>query len=131
MQQYYSKKIIDHFLHPKNWGKIKNADGVGDTLNLRCGDIMKVYIKVGKKKGKEIIQDAAFETLGCAHAISSSDLICELIKGKTIEKALKISYKDIAKELGSLPPQKIHCAHLAEQGLKMAIEDYKKKREIK
>lgn len=129
-KSYYSKKIIEHFLHPKNWGKIKDADGVGDTQNLRCGDIMKVYIKVEKKKGKEIIKEAKFETLGCGHAIASSDLICELVKGKTLEKALKIGYKNIADILAPLPPQKIHCAYLAEQGLKSAIEDYKRKQKI-
>lgn len=130
MKTYYSKKILEHFLNPKNFGKIKDADGVGDTANLKCGDIMKVYIKIKKRGKKEIIKDAKFETLGCGHAISTSDMICEMARGKSIKEALKIGYKDIADELGSLPPQKVHCAHLAEQGLKMAIEDYKKKIQI-
>ena len=130
MQPYYSKKIIERFLHPKNFGKIENADGIGDTQNLRCGDIMKIYIKViknGKEKKGEVIKDAKFETFGCGHAIAISDMICELVKGKTFAEALKIGYEDIAKEMGPVPPVKIHCAHLAQAGLKAAIEDYQKK----
>lgn len=131
---YYSKKIIEHFLHPKNIGKIKDANGVGDTQNLRCGDIMKIYLKIEKKgdlpagrHGKEIIKDAKFETMGCGHAIAISDMICDLIKGKSLSEALKVGYKDIIGEIGQVPPQKTHCAYLAQQGVKMAIEDYKKK----
>lgn len=127
MNQYYSKKILEHFLHPKNMGKIKDANGIGDTQNLKCGDVMKIYLKIEKKEGEEIIKDAKFETLGCAHAISISDMICELIKDKTLEQALKVDYKDIIGEIGQVPPQKIHCAHLAQQGVKMAIENYQKK----
>ncbi len=88
---------------------------------------MKIYIKVEKKGGKETIKDAKFQTLGCGHAIAISDMICELIKGKTFEEALKIGYEDIAEEIGEVPPAKIHCAHLAQAGVKAAIEDYKKK----
>lgn len=128
MKTYYSKKVIEHFLHPKNMGKIKDADGIGDTENLRCGDIMRIYIKVEKKEGKEVIKEAKFETMGCAAAISTSDMICDLVIGKTLEEALRIGYKDIADELGSLPPIKIHCAYLAQEGLKMAIEGYQKKK---
>lgn len=127
MNPYYSKKIIEHFLHPKNFGKIKNASGIGDTQNLKCGDVMKIYIEV--KEG--VIEDAKFETFGCGHAISISDMICDLVKGKALEEALKIGYKDIADEVGLLPPQKVHCAHLAERGMRMAIEDYYKKLKAK
>lgn len=128
MNPYYSKKVIQRFLHPKNFGKIKNPSGIGDTKNIRCGDVMKLYIKVKKEKGKEIIKDIKFETMGCGHAISISDIMCDLVKGKTIEKALKIDYDDIVKELGSVPPAKVHCSYLAKTALKAAIKDYQKKK---
>ena len=125
----YSKKVMDHFLHPKHLGKIKNPDGKGDTENLRCGDIMKVYIKISKnKKGEELIKDIKFETLGCAAAIASSDMICDLAKGKTLQEAKKIGFKDVASELGFLPSPKLHCANLAESALKMAIANYEKRK---
>ena len=124
---YYSKAIIDRFLHPKNVGKIKDADGVGDTQNLRCGDIMKIYIAVGKKGGKEVIKDAKFETMGCGHAVAISDMMCDLIKGKTFVEALQVGYEDIADEIGPVPPVKVHCAKLAQAAIKAAIEDYKAK----
>lgn len=124
----YSKKVIEHFLHPKHWGKIKNPDSIGDTLNLRCGDIMKIYLRVGERKGREYIKDIKFETLGCGAAIATSDMICDLAKGKELKKAKKIGFKDIADELGSLPVQKIHCARLAETALKMAIKEYERKK---
>lgn len=127
-QPYYSKQIIDRFLHPRNVGKIKNADGVGDTQNLRCGDIMKIYIKVGKKGGKEIITDAKFETMGCGHALAISDMICDLIKGKTFAEAVKVGYEDIASDIGPVPPVKVHCAKLAQTAVKAAIEDYESKK---
>jgi len=120
----YSKIVIERFLHPRNLGKIKNPDGVGSTENIRCGDIMKIYIKVKKNKIKEI----KFETLGCSAAIASSDLICDLAKGKSLAEAKKIGYQDIAKKLGKLPLVKMHCTHLAERALKIAIEDYLKKK---
>ena len=124
--EYYSKKIINHFLHPKNLGKIKDADGFGDTTNLRCGDLMKIYIKVDKKKN--IIKDAKFETFGCGHAIAISDMICDLVKGKTFAEALKVGYAAIVEELGPIPPVKMHCAKLAQAALKVAIEDYQNKK---
>ncbi len=123
MKSLYSKKIMDRFLNPRNMGKLANPDGIGDTENLRCGDIMRIGIKVEAN----VIKDIKFETLGCAPAIASSDMICELAKGKTLEKSKKIKYKDIADKLGELPPPKIHCTQLAEKALKMAIEDYEKK----
>lgn len=125
---YYSKKVLDHFMHPKHLGRLDDADGVGDTQNLACGDIMKLYIKVNKEKGKEYVKDIKFETLGCGTAIATSDMICDLAKGKTLEEAKKIKFKDVADELGELPAQKIHCAHLAETALKSAIKDYERKR---
>lgn len=125
MPQYYSKKVMDHFLHPKHLGKMKNASGVGDTQNMRCGDVMKMYIKVSKEK--EIIEDIKFETMGCGHAIAISDMMCELVKGKTIDRALKVDYDDIVKELGFIPPAKVHCSYLAKSALKAAVDDYKEK----
>ncbi|PIS17515.1 MAG: iron-sulfur cluster assembly scaffold protein [Candidatus Nealsonbacteria bacterium CG09_land_8_20_14_0_10_42_14] len=127
MKSHYSKEVIEHFLHPKHLGKLKNASGVGDTENLRCGDIMRIYIKVKEKGGKEIIEDIKFETMGCAAAIAASDMICQLAQGKTLEEASKVGYKDISQKLGNLSPIKVHCAQLAQTGLKMAIENYKKK----
>lgn len=121
--KYYSQKVLKHFLHPEHMGKIRNPDGMGSTQNLKCGDVMKIYIKV--KKGK--ITDIKFETLGCGHAIASSDLICGLALGKTIAQAKKIKFKQVLKELGQMPPQKIHCTSLAEYALKEAIKDYEKK----
>lgn len=128
MKPYYSKKVINHFSNPKNFGEIKKADGVGKVGNPRCGDIMKLYLKIEKKGKKEIIKDIKFYTLGCAAAIATSDIVCDLVKGKTLKEALKISSKDVVKKLGYLPPLKIHCSLLAEQGLRAAIEDYKKKK---
>ncbi|MBI2625994.1 MAG: iron-sulfur cluster assembly scaffold protein [Candidatus Nealsonbacteria bacterium] len=130
MQQYYSKKVMDHFLHPRNLGKMKDASGVGDTQNMRCGDVMKMYIKIKKAGKKDIIENVKFETFGCGHAIAISDMMCELIKGKAIEKALKIGYEDITKELGFIPPAKVHCSYLAKSALKAAIDDYKARLKI-
>jgi len=126
--EYYSKKVIEHFTNPKNMGELKDANGVGDTKNLKCGDVMKIYIKVEEKDGKETIKDARFQTLGCGHAIAISDMICELVKGKTLEEALKIGYEDIKKEIGEVPAVKNHCAGLAQAGVKAAIEDYKSRK---
>ncbi|OGZ24259.1 MAG: iron-sulfur cluster assembly scaffold protein [Candidatus Nealsonbacteria bacterium RIFCSPLOWO2_01_FULL_43_32] len=127
MKPYYSKQVIEHFLHPKNLGKLKDADGVGKVGNPACGDVMELFIKVEKKNSKEIIKDIKFYTLGCAAAIATSDMACELVKGKTIQEALEINYQDIVGELGDLPPIKIHCSVLAREGLKAAVEDYRKK----
>jgi len=131
--EYYSKKIIERFMHPKNIGKIKDADGIGDTTNMRCGDLMKIYLKIDKDKSlpagrQEVIKDAKFETMGCGHAISISDMICDLVKGKTLPEALKIGYEQIAEEIGPIPPVKIHCAKLAQAAVKGAIEDYQNKK---
>lgn len=123
---YYSKTILNRFLRPKHLGHFSAPDGVGDTQNLKCGDIMKIYIKVANQKGKEYIKDVKFETLGCGAAIAVSDMICELAKGKTLAETKKISFQDVAGKLGAMPPQKMHCAHLAETALRSAIKDYEK-----
>ena len=115
-------------MHPKNMGSIGNADGIGDTQNLKCGDIMKIYIKVEKGKEGEYIKDIKFETMGCGHAISISDMICGLAKGKTLEEAKKISFQDIGEEVGKVPKPKLHCIALAETALKSAIKDYESKK---
>ena len=127
MKPYYSKKVIEHFVSPKNFGRIKDASGIGKVGNPRCGDVMEIFIKVEKKDGQETIKDIKFQTLGCAAAVATSDMICDLVKGKTLPEALKINYHSIIKELGDLPPVKVHCSVLAQEGLKAAIEDYYKK----
>jgi nitrogen fixation NifU-like protein len=124
----YSEKVIEHFRNPHNYGKIKNPDGVGKVGNILCGDVMHLYIKVSRRGEKEIISDIKFETYGCAAAIATSSVITDLVKGKTIEQAMKISNRDIIKELGTLPPIKIHCSLLATDALKEAIYDYLKKK---
>ncbi len=123
----YSEKVIELFMNPKNAGRIDNPDGVGQVGNPQCGDIMKIYIKVKDDR----IEDISFETFGCASAIASSSMVTEMVKGKTLDEALKVSNKDVMEELGGLPPQKIHCSLLAEEGIKAAIEDYRKKAGIK
>jgi nitrogen fixation NifU-like protein len=131
----YNEKVLKHFSNPKNAGKIENADGIGKVGNMTCGDVMYVYIKVKKKivKGKEeeIILDIKFQTLGCAAAVATSDVVVELAKGKSISEALKITNKDVVNHLGGLPPIKIHCSLLAEEALSEAIYDYLKKNDKK
>ena len=128
MTQQYSKKVIDHFTRPHNQGKLKTADGVGTVGNPKCGDIMRMYLKIEKnKKGEEIIKDIKFETLGCGAAISTSSMATDLAKGKTIEEALKITNKLVAEELGGLPTAKMHCSNLAADALHKAIKDYQAK----
>ena len=128
MKPYYSKEVIKRFTNPKNFGEIKNADAIGKVGNSRCGDVMKLYIRVEKKGGKEIIKDIKFHTLGCAAAIAASDMACDLVRGKTLKEALKIDYKKIIKGLGDLPPLKIHCSVLAREGLRAAIDNYEKRK---
>ena len=121
----YSEKVIEHFRNPRNMGKIKDPDGFGRVGNVVCGDIMQLYIKIKKnKKGEDIISDIKFETFGCVAAISTSSMITTLVKGKTIEEALKITKNDVADELGKLPPVKMHCSVLAADALADAIYDY-------
>ncbi len=119
----YSKQVMEHFRNPKNVGEIKNPDGTGHVGNPVCGDIMELYIKVKDN----VIKDAKFKTFGCGAAIATSSMVTELVKGKTIEEALKISNSAVAKALGGLPPIKMHCSVLAEEALKSAIDDYLKK----
>jgi nitrogen fixation NifU-like protein len=125
----YSKKMMEHFMNPRNRGKIKNPSGMGMVGNPICGDLMKIYIKVKENKGKEILDDIKFETLGCASAIATSSMVTELAKGKTLAEAKKISKKDVADALEGLPPIKMHCSNLAEEALKDAIKDYESKKD--
>ena len=119
----YSEKVIEHFKNPHNVGKIDDADGTGVVGNRACGDVMKLYIKVEADK----IVDIKFETMGCAAAIGSSDMLCDMAKGKTIEEALKITKDNLIKELEGLPPIKIHCSVLAVDALHEAIKEYQQK----
>ncbi len=116
----YSEKVMDHFKNPRNVGEIENPDGVGHVGNPVCGDIMELYIKV--ENGT--IVDAKFRTFGCGAAIASSSMVTEMVKGKSIEEALKISNAAVAEALDGLPPVKMHCSVLAEEALKSAVEDY-------
>jgi len=129
----YTKKVIQHFKTPHNYGKMENPDGVGKVGNPICGDVMWLYIKIGKnKKGKEIIKDIKFETFGCVAAISTSSVITDLAKGKILEEAMEIDKNKVLKSLGGLPPIKVHCSMLATEALSEAIYDYlsKNKRPI-
>ena len=119
----YSEKVMDHFNNPRNLGEIENADGVGKAGNPVCGDIMNLFIKVKDNK----IIDAKFKTFGCGAAIATSSMVTEMIKGKTIEEALKISNRAVAEALDGLPPIKMHCSVLAEEALRSAIDDFYKK----
>ncbi len=119
----YSEKVMDHFTNPRNVGEIENADGTGEVGNPTCGDIMKIFIKVKDN----VITDVKFKTFGCGAAIATSSMVTEMVKGKTIEEALKITNKAVAEELDGLPPQKMHCSNLAADALRKAIEDYQKK----
>jgi len=123
----YSKKVLDHFRKPHNFGKMKNPDGVGKAGNVVCGDVMQLYIKVGEKNNKEIISDVKFETFGCVAAIATSSMITDLSKGKTLAEALEIRKDNVVKSFGTLPPVKIHCSVLAADALAEAIYDYLKK----
>jgi nitrogen fixation NifU-like protein len=125
----YSKKVLSHFMKPHHQGKIKNASAVGMVGNPKCGDIMRLYIKVGKnKKKEEIIQDVSFETLGCASAIATSSMVTDLAMGKTLDKALQITRQNVADSLEGLPPTKMHCSNLAADALHDAIKKYQAKK---
>ncbi len=126
--EMYSKELMRRFRHPKNYGEIKNYSGLGKVENPACGDILWLYIKVKKnKKGEEIIDKIKFKTMGCPAAISVSDMVCDLAKGKTIKEAKKITNKLIAEKLQGLPKIKYHCSLLGEEALHKAIKDYKNK----
>lgn len=120
----YSEKVMDHFQHPRNVGKMDDADGIGEVGNAKCGDIMKIYIKVKD----DIITDIKFNTFGCGSAIAASSMATEMIKGKPISQALELTNKAVVEALDGLPPAKIHCSVLAEEAVKAAIDDYYKKK---
>ena len=120
----YSEKVMDHFQHPRNVGEIEDADGVGEVGNAKCGDIMKIYIKVDN----DIITDVKFNTFGCGSAIASSSMATELIKGKPVSEALELTNKAVAEALDGLPAYKMHCSVLAEEAIKAAIDDYESKK---
>ncbi len=119
----YSDKVMDHFRNPRNVGSIDNADGIGEVGNAKCGDIMKIYLKIDD----EIITDVKFETFGCGSAIAASSMATELIKGKPLEDALSLTNKAVVEALDGLPTHKIHCSVLAEEAIKEAIKDYQEK----
>ena len=116
----YTKTVMDHFTHPRNVGEIPDADGVGEVGNAKCGDIMKMYLKIKDDR----IEDVKFETFGCGSAIASSSMATELIKGKTIEEALAVTNKQVVDALGGLPAYKLHCSVLAEESIKAAVKNY-------
>ena len=116
----YSDIVMDHFMHPRNVGEIENPDGVGQVGNAKCGDIMKMYLKIRDN----VIQDVKFETFGCGSAIASSSMATEMIKGKTIDEALAVTNRQVVDALGGLPAHKLHCSVLAEESIKSAIKDF-------
>ena len=119
----YTEKVMDHFMNPRNVGEIENASGVGTVGNAKCGDIMKIFIKVEN----DVIVDVKFKTFGCGAAIATSSRATEMVMGKTLDEALSITNKMVAESLGGLPAEKIHCSVLAEEALHAAIQDYKDK----
>lgn len=121
----YNEKVVEHFNNPRNVGELTDADAVGENGSFKCGDTMKIYLKV--KDG--IIEDVKFQTYGCGAAIASSSMLTEMVKGKTIDEALQVSNQDVADELGGLPPLKLHCSNLAADALHDAIANYKKQQE--
>lgn len=119
----YSEKVVEHYTNPRNVGEIENADGIGEVGNPVCGDVMKIYLKIEN----ETIKNVKFKTYGCGAAIAASSVTTEIIKGKTISEALKITNEQVVEELGGLPPIKLHCSVLAEEAIKTAIADYYKR----
>ena len=122
----YSEKVMDHFTHPRNVGTMEDADGVGEVGNAKCGDIMKIYLKIRD----DIITEVKFNTFGCGSAIASSSMATEMIKGKPVSDALKLTNKAVAEALDGLPAQKLHCSVLAEEAVKAALKDYYEKNGI-
>ena len=120
----YSEKVLDHFQNPRNVGEIENPDGVGQAGNPKCGDIMKIYLRVED----DVITDIKFKTFGCASAIASSSMATELVKGKTVEEAWNLTNKSVAEALDGLPPVKMHCSILAEEAIHAAINNYRRNR---
>ena len=121
----YSEKVMDHFRNPRNVGVIEDANGIGEVGNAKCGDIMKMYLKI---EG-DVIQDVKFETFGCGSAIASSSMATELIKGKPVSEAMQLTNKAVAEALDGLPDYKMHCSVLAEEAIQAALDDYKKRQE--
>ena len=121
----YSEKVMDHFLHPRNVGVIEDANAVGEVGNAKCGDIMKMYLKIED----DIIQDVKFETFGCGSAIASSSMATEMIKGKPLSEAMKLTNQAVTEALDGLPAHKLHCSVLAEEAIRSALEDYRKRQE--
>jgi nitrogen fixation NifU-like protein len=128
----YNGQVMDHFMHPRNVGEIKDADGVGETGNPTCGDIMKIFLRIEKNdKDQEYIKDIKFQTFGCGAAVATSSMITEMVKGKILDQAEKISNQAVAEALGGLPPVKMHCSNLAANALHEAIKDYQSKKKLK
>ncbi len=123
----YTEKVMEHFMSPRNVGVMENPDGYGKVGNPSCGDIMEIYLRVEN----DVIVDVKFRTFGCASAIASSSVSTELVLGKTVQEALLITNKAVVKELGELPPIKMHCSVLAEEAIKLAVEDYLSKKTVK
>ena len=121
----YSEKVMDHFLHPRNLGVLEDANAVGEVGNAKCGDIMKMYLKIED----DIIQDVKFETFGCGSAIASSSMATEMIKGKPLSEAMKLTNQAVTEALDGLPAHKLHCSVLAEEAIQSALEDYRKRQE--
>ena len=121
----YSEKVMDHFLHPRNLGVIEDANAVGEVGNAKCGDIMKMYLKIED----DVIQDVRFETFGCGSAIASSSMATEMIKGKPVSEAMKLTNKAVTEALDGLPAHKLHCSVLAEEAIQSALEDYRRRQE--
>jgi nitrogen fixation NifU-like protein len=117
----YSEKVMDHFRNPRNMGELKDANGIGEVGNAKCGDIMRMYLKIKN----DIVEDVRFETFGCGSAVATSSIATEMIKGKSIDEALKLTNKAVVDQLDGLPANKIHCSVLAEQAVKAAIENYR------
>ena len=116
----YTDTVMDHFMHPRNVGEVKNPSGVGEVGNAKCGDIMKMYLDIEN----DVIRDVKFETFGCGSAIASSSMATEMIKGKTVDEALALTNKEVVEALGGLPAHKLHCSVLAEEAVKSAVKDY-------
>ena len=117
----YSEKVLDHFNHPRNVGELQDANGIGEVGNAKCGDIMRMYIRVED----DVIRDVSFKTFGCGAAIATSSMATDMIRGKTLEEALKVSNKAVMEALDGLPPAKVHCSVLAEEAIRAAIDDYR------
>jgi len=122
----YSAKVMDHFLNPRNMGSIENSDGIGEVGNAKCGDLMKIFLKIDGDR----IADVKFQTFGCVAAIASSSMATKLIKGRTLEEAWNLSNKAVAEALDGLPPTKMHCSMLAEEAIHEAINDYLRKKDL-